>query len=146
MDSKGIITVELIFSSMVFIILIGCILSIVSERMDTVSSTDELGKARMTAENVAEAINKAYSGGNGHILTLNLPATINKKEYKLKVNSSGVFILIDGNIGKSQVNPNKFSYNDELIQSTVIMQGGHNYFIKNIKGSDGYNWIIIQEV
>lgn len=146
MDSKGIITVELIFSSMVLMILIGCILSIVSERMDTVSSTDELGKARMTAENVAEAINKAYSGGNGQIITLNLPATINKKEYKLKVNSSGVFILIDGNIGKSQVNPNKFSYNDELIQSTVIMHGGHNYLIKNMKGSDGYNWIIIQEV
>lgn len=146
MDSKGIITVELIFSSMILIVLIGCILSIVSERMDTVSSTDELGKARMTAENVAEAINKAYSGGNGQIITLNLPATINKKEYKLKVNSSGVFILIDGNIGKSQVNPNKFSYNDELTQSTVIMQGGHNYLIKNMKGSDGYSWIIIQEV
>jgi hypothetical protein len=146
MDSRGIITVELIFASIILLVIIGGILSVASERMDSVSSTEELGKARMATESVAEAINKVYSGGNGHAVTLNLPATINKKEYNLKVNSSGVFILIDGNIGKSTINPKKISCTDELIQSNVIMHGDGKYLIKNVKGSDGNNWIVIQDI
>jgi hypothetical protein len=146
MDSRGIITIDLIFASLILLVIVGGILSVVSERMDAVSSTDELGNARMIGENTAEAINKAYNGGDGHAITLSLPANISDKNYDIKVNSSGIFVLVDGMIGKSLINPKKISCSDKLIESTVLMHGNHNYLIKNVKSDDGNNWIVISEV
>jgi hypothetical protein len=146
MDSKGIITVELIFASFLILIIAVSILSVVSSRMDATSSTDELGNARMTAENVAESINKVYSNGNGHTVTVSLPANISNKNYGIKVNSSGIFVLIDGDIGKSFINPKKISSSDKLIESTVLMHCNCNYLIKNVKGPDGNNWIVISPI
>jgi hypothetical protein len=96
MDSRGILTVDLIFASIILLMIVSGILSVVSERIDSASSTDEFGNSRMITENVAEAINKVYSGGNGHATTLSLPAKISDKNYNIKVNSSGIYILIDG--------------------------------------------------
>jgi hypothetical protein len=146
MDSRGIITIDLIFASLILLVIVGGILSVVSERMDAVSSTDELGNARMIGENTAEALNKAYNGGDGHAITLSLPANISDKNYDIKVNSSGIFVLVDGMIGKSLINPKKISCSDKLIESTVLMQGNHDYIIKNVKSNDGNNWIVISEV
>lgn len=146
MDSRGIITIDLIFASLIILIIISGILSVVSLRMDTVSSTDELGNGRMIAENVAEAINKVYNGGNGHSVTINLPASISNKNYDIKVNSSGIFLLIGGMVGKSSINPKKISYSDKLIENTVLMHCNHNYIIKNVKDSDGNSWIVISEI
>ena len=145
MDSRGIMTIDLIFASLLILIIIGGILSVVSERMDAVSSTDKLGNARMITENVAESINKVYSGGNGHTVTISLPANISNRNYYLMVNSSGIFVLIDGMVGKSFINPKKISYSDKLIESTVSMYGNRSYIIKNTEDFDGNSWIIISE-
>ncbi|MGZ7096722.1 MAG: hypothetical protein ACXVHU_09655 [Methanobacterium sp.] len=145
-DNRGIITVELIFASIIILIIIAGIISVISERMDAVTSTDELGKARMTSENVAEAINKVYSGGNGQSITFNLPANISDESYYIRVNSSGVYIFIDGMIGKSFINPRKITYSDKLIESNVYMNRNRSYLIKNVKDSGGNSWIVISEI
>ena len=146
MDRRGIISVELIFASIIILIIIAGIISVISERMDAVASTDELGKARMTAESVAEAINKVYSGGNGQSITFYMPANISDESYYIKVNSSGVFIIIDGTIGKSYINPRKISYSDRLIEGNVYMNRNRCYLIKNVNDSAGNSWIVISEV
>lgn len=138
MDRRGIITTDLIFASIIILVIVSSIISLASERIDAASSTDELGNARMTAESVAEAINKAYSGGNGHRVTLSLPANISDRSYVIRVNSSGVFVLIDGKTGKSFINPKKIS--------TVSMHGNRSYIIENVKGPDRNSWIVISEI
>ncbi|MGB9937159.1 MAG: hypothetical protein ACPK7O_05515 [Methanobacterium sp.] len=146
MDKRGIITVDLIFASLVLLIIIGSLLTVVSQRMDGFSNTEKLGKARMTAESTAESINKVYAGDNGHQITLNLPDKIANSNYNIKINSSGVFVFIDGMMGKSFINPQKISSDCKLNEESVIMHGNHNYIIKNMKGSDGNNWIVIEEI
>lgn len=147
MDRRGIITTDLIFASIIILVIVSSIISLASERIDAASSTDELGNARMTAESVAEAINKAYSGGNGHRVTLSLPANISDRSYVIRVNSSGVFVLIDGKTGKSFINPKKISRRrDRLRQSTVSMRGNRSYIIENVKGPDRNSWIVISEI
>ncbi|WP_414468937.1 hypothetical protein [Methanobacterium sp. ACI-7] len=146
MDKRGIITVDLIFATLVILLVSGGLLTVVSERMDGVSNTEKLGNARMTAESVAESINKVYSGGNGHQITLNLPDKISNSTYEIKVNSSGVFVLIDGMIGKSYINPKKITSDYRLDEQNVLMYGNRNYVIKNVQDIDGNNWIVIKEL
>lgn len=145
MDKRGIISVEFILSSLIILLVIAGMVSLISGRMDAVSSTSELGRARMTAENVAEAINKVYSGGNGHSVTLTLPP-ISNKTYYINVNSTGVFILMDGMIGKSYINPKRITYSDKLIEANVWMRGNRDYLIKNKKDQYGNTWIVIREI
>jgi len=146
MDRRGIISTDLIFASIIILVIISSIISVASERIDAASTTDELGNARMIVEYVAGAINKVYNGGNGHAVTLSLPANISGESYDIRVNSSGVFILIDGDTGKSFISPKKISSSDRLIENTVSMKGNQNYTIRNVKGPDGNSWIVISTI
>lgn len=143
MDSRGVMTVDLIFATLLIIIVAGSIITIVSDRMDTVSGTEEVGKARMTAESIAEVINKVYSSGTGHSQTISLPGNITNKNYYVHVNSSGVYITIEGMIGKAHIAPNKISGSNSLQETQITMNNGASYTIKNVNGSDGCNWIVI---
>lgn len=143
MDSRGVMTVDLIFATLLIIILAGSIITVISDRMDTASQTEELGKARMIAENVAEAINKVYSGGTGHLQTISLSNNITNKNYYINVNSSGVYVTIDGMTGKAYTAPQKISASYLLDETQITMHNGANYTIKSVNSSDGYNWIVI---
>ena len=145
MDNQGIMTVDLIFATLLIAMVAGSIITVVSDRMDTVSQTEELSKARMTADTISEAINKAYSGGKGHLLTISLPSNITDKMYYINVNSSGVYVTVGGMTGKSYITPKKVSDSYSLDESQITMHSGSTYTIKNVNGSDGYNWIVITE-
>ena len=95
------------------------------------------------AENVAEAINKVYSGGTGHEITVSLPQNINGKDYNIIVNSTGVYISIDGMMGKAYTVPKGISNSYSLTNSKVIMQNNKQYVLKNINDSSGSNWVVI---
>jgi uncharacterized membrane protein len=146
MDDQGVITIELIFVTMMMLIVVASIITAISERMDAAAETRELGTARMIAESVSEAINKVYSCGNGHMLKVTLPPHIEDKSYKITVNSGGVFIELDGMIGKAYIIPRKISDRVPPTDSEVVMQGNMNYTISNVKDSEGYDWVIITSV
>ena len=144
-DNNGIVTAEFILASLIVLIIISSVISVIFERMETASTMDELGNARMICEKVAETINKVYSSGDGHTITLNLPSNISNQKYEIKVNSSGVYIFIEGMVGKSQINPKRITKSNKLIEANVWMHGNRSYIIKNIKSHDGINWIVINE-
>ena len=146
MDNRGILSAELLFATLLMIILIGSIITVIADRMDTASQTEELGKARMTAESVAEAVNKVYSGGTGHSIIINLPSTIANKNYVINVNSTGVYISIDGMIGKAYIVPKDISNSYLLSNSNLILQNGNSYDIKNVNDSSGHNWVVITKI
>jgi len=146
MDNGGALSVDFIFTTLIILIVIGSILTVVAERMAIVGETEELGTARMLAENVAEAINKAYSGGDGHVISIALPPNINEKIYQIRVDPSGVFIEIDGNIGKAYIVPKRISNALNPTSTEVIMLAGKNYNIYNVKDTDGSNRIVITQI
>lgn len=117
-DYKGIISTDFILSSLIISIIVCSVISVIEERMNTVSSTEELSTGRITLEYVGEAINKVYSGGNGHSTVISLQPKINNKSYKIKVNSTGIFMIIGGMIGRSYINPKKISYNNNFSKKT----------------------------
>ncbi len=143
MDNRGVMTVDLIFAILLIIIVAGSIITVVSDRIDTASQTEELSKARITADNIAEAINKVYSGGTGHSANISLQDNITGKKYSINVNASGVYVTVGGMTGKSYIIPKKISNSYLLDESQITMYCGSTYIIKNVNGSDGYNWIVI---
>ena len=145
MDNRGVMVVDLIFATLLIIIVAGSIITVVSDRIDTASQTEELSKARMTANNVAESINKVYSSGTGHFANISLANNITGKEYFMEVNSSGVYVTIGGMMGKAHITPKKISNSYRLDESQITMRCGSTYLIRNVNGSDGYNWIVITQ-
>ncbi|MEN4007266.1 MAG: hypothetical protein PQ964_07935 [Methanobacteriaceae archaeon] len=144
MDRRGIITTDLIFASFLILVIISSTISVVSERIDIASNFEMYGRARMITEYVAGAINKVYTGGNGHAVTLSLPANISGESYVIRVNSSGVYISFAiGGVrrrhGKSFISHNK-------IWGTTRMYGNRSYIIRNVRGHDGSRWVSISTI
>ncbi len=143
MDCRGVMSAEMIFVTLLVILVIISLIPLINNRMDAASRTDELGNARMLAENVAEAINKVYAGGNGHSIYLHMPANINGKDFTVVVNSTGSYVKIDGMAGKSFTVPYKVSGSKSLKNDEIVLFNGHSYIITNVEDSNGYKWIVI---
>lgn len=137
MDSRGQLSADLIFATLLIIIIMGSLVTIIADRMETVTTTEELGNARMIAENVAEAVNKVYAGGNGHSLTITLPADINGQDYTVDVNANGVFVTINGKTGKAYTAAKRITLASPMVN-------GQNYTITNVKNKNTEEyWIVI---
>jgi len=143
MDERGILSAELIFVTLLVIIVISSLIPLVNDRINTASQTNELGNARILAENVAETVNKVYAGGNGHSITVNMPENIEGKSFVVVVNSTGAYVKIDGMIGKSFTAPHKISGSMALKNEEVTLLKNHNYTIRNVEDSKSYSWIVI---
>jgi len=143
MDERGVLSAELILVTLLAILVVSSLIPLINNRMDAAAKTNELGNARMLAENVAELINKVYSGGNGHSITLCLPEDINGKNFSVIVNSTGTYVKIDGMVGKSFSVPYKISDSTKLENKEIEIFNGHNYTISNVEDSGGHNWIVI---
>jgi|GEM_PF-2420967 hypothetical protein len=103
-ECSGAMSVDFIFAIFVVLIILQGVLALTSDRLDMVKDTEELGSARMVAESVAETIDATYSGGEGHSTVITLPASV-KSEYKVTISSSGVYVKVDGMVGKACITP-----------------------------------------
>jgi uncharacterized protein (UPF0333 family) len=124
LGNKGQISAELLFVTLIFLIIMGSLISLVSSEMDK-TQTGELGKARILGEKIAETLNMVYQNGNGHSIILNLP---NDFDFTAYVNNSG-YVTVNY---KGQVLNVKFIPKD--IQA-VTMQPNQIYKVLNDNGT-----------
>lgn len=125
LDNRGIATVDLLFATLIFLIIVVGFVNLISSEMDK-TQAGELGKARMLGERIAEAINTVYINGRGYSVNLTLPSDFNFTAY---VNSAGyVTVTYKGNnttinlISKSNL-------------TNVTMTTGQRYQVKNNNGT-----------
>lgn len=85
-------SVELLLTTMVFLLILSGIIGVVQERSETAILIQEAAEARTISDKVAQSLEDAYSGGEGHELMVEMPPEIGGKNYLVKVNSSGVFL------------------------------------------------------
>ncbi|MDZ4171216.1 MAG: hypothetical protein U1C19_03555 [Methanobacteriaceae archaeon] len=132
MDNKGVFSTDLIISTLMVIIITTGIMHMASERMDIAHNFDKLTKTRQLSEKIASTINKVdASPGQG--IYIKMPDTLaNSSNYMVSVNSSGVFIMIDGLKGKSAIYPIIIS--NGVNEGPVLMYPGKTYLIQNNPG------------
>ena len=144
MDQVGTFSLDFILSVTLFFIIITSTINVATDRLETVKTTEKLAHARNLAENIAKTINLVYTGGNGHSIIINLPKKVGDSNYRIRVNSSGVYIMVDGMMGKAGIIPKKLLYGEPPSYSQITLLPGRSYTISNIEDKNGNNWIIIK--
>lgn len=145
MDQHGTISIALLLTTFIFLLIIGYTTTLISDRFTAVDQSRELVEARSLAENIANSINQAYSGGNGHRVKIKMPAQIQHNyTYHVQVNSTGVLVIFGNRMGIAYIIPKKFSstYNN-LKSSEISLEPGNEYVIINKRDENEENWIVI---
>ena len=88
---------------LIILAIITSIIAIIEEKINTANHTQEIAEAKIVTENIAERIEKVYSGGNGCSIIYKTPPKIGDKSYRIHVNSSGVFIKFNEKMGCSYI-------------------------------------------
>jgi uncharacterized protein (UPF0333 family) len=132
LDNKGFATAELLFVTLIILVIMTGMLSLISGEMDK-TQTGNLGQVRAESEIIAEAINTAYINGNGYTINLDLP--------KYDKNDSIQFTAVTTSKGTTNfltINYGTQSFDIQLIPKKVesyTMDSEQKYQIKNDNGT-----------
>jgi hypothetical protein len=124
-DQKGIASAELLFATLLALILLSGMIALSSSLMDK-SQTGAIGEGRIWGEKTAEALNTVYIKGNGYSVDLELDSDVN---FTMDINSTGyITVFVNGRTTNVKFFSKKLFNNYTLIS-------GERYQIKNINGT-----------
>lgn len=130
LDNRGMATAELIFATFIALVVIGAMLSMVNDEVNQ-SQVGNLGEARISGENIAEALNTVYINGNGYSVIIRLdPNPPFNAVIESSGNSSSLTIFTNGQSINIPIIPKRFN-------SSYNLTSGTNYIIKNNDGTIG---------
>jgi len=128
LDNKGMATAELLFVTLIALVIIGAMLGLVSTGINN-QEIGSLGESRIAGETIAEAINTAYMNGNGYSVTIRLdPDPTFTAEIGSVGNSSTLTIYNSGKNVTIPIIPKRFN-------SSYTLSSGKDYQIINIDGN-----------
>lgn len=145
MDQKGALAGDFILSFFIVIIISIGLISIVIDRIDHANASEKLSEARILTEKIASAINNVQTG-TGNEFKIKMPEKIgNSSDYTISINSSGVYIEIEGLKGKSEIYPTVIINEITKSSSQVKLYPGKSYLIQNDDSNLHLKTIIIKE-
>ncbi len=121
LDKKGQASVELLFISLIFLVIMASVLSLVGSEFNQLNTAD-MGKARALGEKVAGAINAVYVNGNGYSANLTIPAGITTTASVISVNNSTDSVNV--------------IYNNKTVSVKMIPQQVNNFNITTSTTTD----------
>lgn len=128
LDDKGMATAELLFVTLIALVVIAGMLSLVSNMMNQ-EQIGSLGQSKMTGERIAEAINTVYTNGNGYSVTIHLDPDPSFDALIISAgNSSSLIITNSGKNVTIPIIPKQFANN-------YTINSGKNYLITNTNGT-----------
>ena len=145
MDQKGALAGDFILAFFITIILSLGLISIVSDRIDHANDAEKLSKSRILTEKIASAINDVQKG-TGNEIKIKMPEKIgNSSNYIVSINSSGVYIEIEGLKGKSEIYPTIIINEITKNSAKSILYPGKSYLIQNDPSNIHLRTITIKE-
>jgi len=133
MDQKGIATADLLFATLIAIVIMGSLVSSINNEMNK-SQSGDLGTIRVIGEKVAQTVNVVYTNGNGYNMNLTLTNVTNSSNYTISVNNSGVAVNYNG----KTININTIPKTN--VTSANLTQG-KRYLVKNVNGTISFTMI-----
>lgn len=128
LDNKGMATAELLFVTLIALVVIGSMLSLVTTGINN-QEIGSLGESRIAGETIAEALNTAYINGNGYSITIHLdPDPVFTAEIASAGNSSTLTVYNSGKNVTIPIIPKRFN-------SSYTLSSGKDYQIINIDGN-----------
>ena len=125
LDNRGFASAELIFITLIVLIVIGGLAALVSSSQDK-TQTGSLGEARILGEKIAETVNTAYVHGDGYSVNLTLPVS---PDITASVNSPPHYITVLHGVQNISI---------KLIPQNVqaaTLSSNHIYTVTNTNGT-----------
>lgn len=130
-DDRGLASAELLFVTVVVLIIIGSTLSLVNNQIN-VANSGEWGQARVLGEKLAEAINTVYTNGNGYSILFNIPPISDGyPAVTANVTNTSVITMYLGGTSSKNIKINIIPKN----VVNTIMTNSHTYNISNMNGT-----------
>lgn len=132
MDQKGFLSADLIFATLLLIVITAGVVSVVSTGIDTAQNTT-FSKAKVLSDTLASTVNAIYTNGDGNYIIFNFTSdsTFN---YKVYVNNNGVNVEYNNKNASSSIIPKNYLGNSYVINPgdvyNITNQGGIIVFNK----------------
>ena len=152
MDSKGIINIELLFCTLIVILLLIVNLPMVENSLNSNIEIHENSKARSLSNHIANSINEVNSNENGFRKKIKLPESVDGKFYKVIVNERETIVEFNDKKGKSAINPIKLVDSSNKSIENIELYNGRTYLIEkrlvndNNTGTINQSSILIRQV
>ncbi len=144
MDSKGIINLELLFSTLIIILLLIINFPMIEENLNSNIEIEENNECRLLLNHIANSINEVNSRGYGFNKKIRLPESINENHYSIIVKNNEITVEFNNKKGKSQINPiNLVDANNKTMDSVQLFKG-RTYLIEKRSINDNKTHIINQ--
>ena len=146
MDSKGIATVDLIFT--IFLTLtIACIgLNLIGNNIENQMIIEDEINVRMVVDNIANSINQVNSNSLGHIQEITLPNNISNKSFVVTLKQNEVVIVFGNRKGKSTIFPTRLANTNGDIVNEIKLYPGESVKIQKSLNNDNLAVIKIYRV
>lgn len=141
-DGSATFNVDFVISMLFFLLVVGTVISISEGRVITAQETAEAAEARLLSEEIAQAIDVSYSGGEGHEIGIEMPDNLKGSDYNVKINHSGVLVIVGGRRGYSFSGTKKIS-NYAMTESEVTLLPKRAYIFRNVKDSNNCHMVVI---
>ena len=130
MDSKGIINIELLFCTLIIILVLIIYIPISEQNLNSNMQIDENSQGRTLLNHISNSINEVNSKEYGFKKKIYLPESINGNYYTILVNNNEIILEFNNKKGKSNINPiNLVDKNNKTLNSVQLFNG-RSYLIK----------------
>jgi len=146
MDSKGVSTVDFIFTIFLSLTIIVLGLNLIENNLDDEVIIEEELNARIIVDNVANSINEVNSNILGNIQVITIPKNISNKSFYISVKQNEVLIIFGNRMGKSTIFPARLADINEKIVTELKLYPGNSYKVKKYVSNDNLTAIQISMV
>ena len=144
MDSKGIINIELLFCTLIVILLLIVNLPMLEKGLNSNIEIQELSEGRFLTNHIANSINEVNSNEYGFKKKVKLPESIDGRFYKIIVNEKETIVEFNNKKGKSSINPIRLvDANNKSIEN-IELYNGRTYLIEKTLINDNHTDTINQ--
>lgn len=136
MDSKGIINIELLFCTLIVILLLITNLPMIENGLNSNIEIHENSKGRILANHIADSINEVNSNEYGFGKKIKLPESIDGNFYRILVNERETIVEFNDKKGKSTINPIKLVDSSNKTLENIELYNGRTYLIEKTVVND----------
>lgn len=136
MDSKGIINIELLFCTLIVILLLITNLPMIENGLNSNIEIHENSKGRILANHIADSINEVNSNEYGFGKKIKLPESIDGNFYRILVNERETIVEFNDKKGKSTINPIKLVDSSNKTLENIELYNGRTYLIEKTLVND----------
>ena len=136
MDSKGIINIELLFCTLIVILLLIANLPMIENGLNSNIEIHENSKGRILANHIADSINEVNSNEYGFGKKIKLPESIDGNFYRILVNERETIVEFNDKKGKSTINPIKLVDSSNKTLENIELYNVRTYLIEKTLVND----------